>query len=58
MFIDSDLLHLSFECQDKLKLIVNGVNVKEFTTTFNPVSFSLTAQTDKTTIEYLTTEMR
>ena len=47
----SDMLHLSFSCDDKLNLNVNGETIKDFGT-FNPTTFGVTAQSDRKTIEY------
>ena len=51
------MLHLSFSCDDKLNLNVNGETIKDFGT-FNPTTFGITAQSDRKTIEYLTSEIR
>ena len=51
-------MYLSFECEDKLSLLVNGQNIKTFDTTFIPVGFAMTSQPDRSTIEYLNSEIR
>ena len=53
----SDMMYLSFSCEDKLNMNVNGETIKDFGT-FNPQSFSIATQSDRTTIEYITTEIR
>ena len=53
----SDMLYLSFSCEEKLNLNVNGQTIKDFGT-FNPQSFAISTQSDMETIEYVNTEIR
>ena len=52
------MMYLSFSCEEKLNLNVNGETIKDFGTTFQPKSFSISTQSDKKTIEYVNTEIR
>ena len=51
------MMHLSFSCEDKLNMHVNGETIKDFGT-FNPTTFGVNTQSDRKTIEYLTSELR
>ena len=51
------MMSLSLSCEDKLILLVNGQTIKDLGT-FNPQSFSMDTRSDRTTIEYINTEIR
>ena len=51
------MMYLTFSCEEKLNLIVNGETIKDLGT-FNAQSFSIYTQSNRETIEYITTEMR
>ena len=58
LIFSSDIMYLSFECEDKFSVLVNGQTVKTFDSVFVPVGFSITTQPDKSTVEYLNSEIR
>ena len=58
LIFSSDIMYLSFECEDKLSVLVNGQTVKTFDAVFVPVGFEITAQPDQSTVEYLNSEIR